>query len=283
MQGKKIAFRAIRHFHISHNAPYLPPKILHKYCLIFSFSWDGCNTQHKRKTKVMQNFFRGKQGELWEVGSGIDYIFLKTASLLSSDYARFPLCMPSLLYEFLLRERSIRSLLYHLNKDAQQLMHFVHGQRITPMIQTLRPFIPGINWESQYLGQVTRRYLLPISHLRPRSYVEALGQKGASPNPITRFDGRRPSFLYTNTLKACAIVACENSRFSSLFAALDVSRGGTSATQRQKFHTDDVKSVQNPVISADWTTEQLHCFSYCLRMTSKDKRPQRSNLNAMNL
>ena len=33
----------------------------------------------------------------------------------------------------------------------------------------------------------------------------------------------------------------------------DVSRGGTSATQRQKFHTDDVKSVRNPVISADWT------------------------------
>ena len=35
-------------------------------------------------------------------------------------------------------------------------------------------------------------------------------------------------------------VACENSRFSSLFATVDVSRGGTFATQRQKFHTDDV-------------------------------------------
>ena len=34
-------------------------------------------------------------------------------------------------------------------------------------------------------------------------------------------------------------VACENIRFSSLFAAGDVSRGGTSATQQQKFHTDD--------------------------------------------
>ena len=34
-------------------------------------------------------------------------------------------------------------------------------------------------------------------------------------------------------------VACENIHFSSLFAARDVSRGGTSATQRQKFHTDD--------------------------------------------
>ena len=34
-------------------------------------------------------------------------------------------------------------------------------------------------------------------------------------------------------------VACENIRFSSLFVAWDVSRGGTSATQWQKFHTDD--------------------------------------------
>ena len=34
-------------------------------------------------------------------------------------------------------------------------------------------------------------------------------------------------------------IACENIRFFSLFAARDVSRGGTSATQRQKFHTDD--------------------------------------------
>ena len=34
-------------------------------------------------------------------------------------------------------------------------------------------------------------------------------------------------------------LACENIRFSSLFAAGDVSRGGTSATQWQKFHTDD--------------------------------------------
>ena len=82
--------------------------------------------------------------------------------------------MPSLLYEFLPRERSIRSLLYYLNKEAQLLIHFVHGQRITPMIQTLGPFIPGINWKGPYLGQVTTRYLLPVSHLRPRLYVETL-------------------------------------------------------------------------------------------------------------
>ena len=67
-------------------------------------------------------------------------------------------------------------------------------------------------------------------------------------------------------------VACENIRFSSLFFAGDVSRGRTSATQRQKFHTDDVKSVRNPVRSADWSTEQLHCLSYCLQMTDKRQK-----------
>ena len=34
-------------------------------------------------------------------------------------------------------------------------------------------------------------------------------------------------------------LACKNIHFSSLFAAGDVSCGGMSATQRQKFHTDD--------------------------------------------
>ena len=68
------------------------------------------------------------------------------------------------------------------------------------------------------------------------------------------------------------LVACENIRFSSLFAAGDVSRGETSATQRQKFHTDDVKSVRNPVRSADWSTERLHCLSYCSRMTDKRQK-----------
>ena len=55
-------------------------------------------------------------------------------------------------------------------------MHFVHEQRITPMIQTLGPFISGINWEIQYLGQVMSRYQLPVSHLRPPLYVETLSR-----------------------------------------------------------------------------------------------------------
>ena len=74
---------------------------------------------------------------------------------------------------------------------------------------------------------------------------------------------------------SCVWLACENICFSSLFIAEDVSRGGTSATQRQKFHTDDVKSVQNPVRSADWSTEQLCCFSYCLQMTDKRQKAKK--------
>ena len=50
-------------------------------------------------------------------------------------------------------------------------------------------------------------------------------------------------------------VACKNIHFSSLFAAGEVSCGGMSATQGQEFHTDDIKSVQNPVKSADWSTK----------------------------
>ena len=40
--------------------------------------------------------------------------------------------------------------------------------------------------------------------------------------------------------KTAIALPCENSRFSSLLAAWDVSRGETSATQRQKFRTVDV-------------------------------------------
>ena len=72
-------------------------------------------------------------------------------------------------------------------------------------------------------------------------------------------------------IKTCKL-ACENIRFSLLFTDGDVSRGGTSATRRQIFHTDDVKSVRNPVRGADWSTESLHCFSYCLRMTDKKQK-----------
>ena len=67
-------------------------------------------------------------------------------------------------------------------------------------------------------------------------------------------------------------LAYENSCFSSLFDAEDKSHRITSATQWQNFNTDGVKSVWNPVRSADESTEWLHCFSYCLRKTDKRQK-----------
>ena len=51
---------SIHSFHIDHNAPCLPPKILHN--LFFpNFSWVIQLSQEKSKTMVVQNF-GGKQG-----------------------------------------------------------------------------------------------------------------------------------------------------------------------------------------------------------------------------
>ena len=57
-----------------------------------------------------------------------------------------------------------------------------------------------------------------------------------SKNPHFQKQAKCKTFPVKITLFA---LACENIRFSSLFAAGDVARGGTSATRQQKFHTDD--------------------------------------------
>ena len=48
------AQNSIRHLHISHNAPYLLPKILHKY--VFHFSCVLQPSREKLQTMLMQNF-----------------------------------------------------------------------------------------------------------------------------------------------------------------------------------------------------------------------------------
>ena len=53
--------RSIHHFHIDHNAPCLPPKLLHNYCLRFLF---GRLRNWKQKfCKILE----GKQGSLWSM------------------------------------------------------------------------------------------------------------------------------------------------------------------------------------------------------------------------
>ena len=57
------------------------------------------------------------------------------------------------------------------------------------------------------------------------------------------------------------MLACENILFSSLFAARDVSCRETSATQRQKFHTDDVKQcLKNK--SGSNRVSKAHLFNF---------------------
>ena len=56
-------------------------------------------------------------------------------------------------------------------------------------------------------------------------------------------------------------LACENSRFSLLLAAGNVSRGGTSLTQRRKFHTDDVNQCLHN-ISGSHGVPQPNLFNF---------------------
>ena len=65
-----------------------------------------------------------------------------------------------------------------------------------------------------------------------------------------------------NTIQKTNHVSCEHQLIDSPSTSWDSKRDvyltiacDLSVTQRQKFHTDDVKSVQNRVRSADWSTE----------------------------
>ena len=134
--------------------------------------------------------------------------------------------------------------------------------------------IPGIafrtNKRSAYKGSVISNvFFCRLSSFIISFRFRKVGSESPPPSHIPS-NCTVPGF---NLLKQD--IACENIRFSSLLVAEDVSRGGTSATQRQKFHTDDVKSVQNPVRSADWSMEKLHCFSYCLQMTDKRQKAKK--------
>ena len=83
-------------------------------------------------------------------------------------------------------------------------------------------------------------------------------------------------------------VACENIRFSSLFATGDVSQGGTSATQLQKFDTDDAnqclhnKSSSHGVLNVNLSilnTRLLVDFGKVL-CSSTNELQQNSNASA---
>ena len=54
--------------------------------------------------------------------------------------------------------------------------------------------------------------------------------------------------------KVCKMDRSRGEEAKTMVLSCDRSIGGTSAPQRQKFHTDDVKSVRNLVGSSDWST-----------------------------
>ena len=58
----------IRHFHMSHNAPYSPPRPApqkKKNCIsiVFNFSWNSCNTQEKWKKGLCKIWGWGEGGK----------------------------------------------------------------------------------------------------------------------------------------------------------------------------------------------------------------------------
>ena len=82
-------------------------------------------------------------------------------------------------------------------------------------------------------------------------------------------------------------LACETIRFSSLLAAGEVSRGGTSATQRQKFHTDDANQcLRNKSSSHGSLNINLSNFTCLLvdfgkvRCSSANELQQNSNASS---
>ena len=76
-----------------------------------------------------------------------------------------------------------------------------------------------------------------------------------SPSPLSWRSGSATVRCLIYLIKPTkSLLACENSHLFSLLAARGFSPGETSAPQRQKFHTDDVKSVQNVTRSSDWST-----------------------------
>ena len=70
-----VVYVTIRHLLISHLI--CPPKF--RISIVFNFSWNGCNTQEKWKTKLMQNF--GGQIKCAMADVQVAYIWYLTCTL----------------------------------------------------------------------------------------------------------------------------------------------------------------------------------------------------------
>ena len=79
------------------------------------------------------------------------------------------------------------------------------------------------------------------------------------------------------------LIACKHSCFFSLLAARDVLPGETPTPLRQKFHTGDVKFVRNLSRALIGRRNSYKFLAIFYERQTKDKRSQRSNVNAKNL
>ena len=79
-------------FPIMHLICFPPHPLQKKVCIgiVFSFSWDGCNTQEKWKTKVIQNF-GGNKVRYGKCGSGVFYHWAvpQAAHAIIGDFCLF--------------------------------------------------------------------------------------------------------------------------------------------------------------------------------------------------
>ena len=73
---------------------------------------------------------------------------------------------------------------------------------------------------------------------KPGLYIPQSGQDFNTRPQIS--ESTYNSIPWASTKHSSRIIACQNSRFPPLLATGGVSPGQTSASQRQKFHTDDV-------------------------------------------
>ena len=143
------------------------------------------------------------------------------------------------------------------------------------MILVLIGYPPGITGTLQisvWFSEEDSRTVIWWKH------EERTSSRSTTDIPVTRW----------NYFISYTSLACENIRFSSLFIAGDVSQGEMSATQGQKFHTDDAnqclhnKSSSHGVLNINLSniTCLLVDFGKSVVLWSANKLQQNSNASS---
>ena len=130
------------------------------------------------------------------------------------------------------------------------------GTKSQPLKSSMLSYV----WKGMHVCDKSLAVALGLANAWPPGHVKFEDWQGVQLNAYSSCSGSvydcTWNWLMHNdrTKRPWKTVVCKTIRFYSLFAAGDVLRGRAAATQWQKFHTDDVKSVWNPVRSTDWST-----------------------------